>query len=159
MPPKWGPFWGYPDKPNQGCPQMPLTDTAIRKAKPHAKAIRLFDGGGLYLEVSPSGGKLWRWKHRVQGVEKRLSLGMYPDVSLKLVRERHGEARRQLASGIDPVVPLERRNARARPVQSPLRPLPGNGMKSFPQVGWKAMRAEYLNALRWTFFHGWERSP
>ena len=77
---------------------MPLTDTAIRKAKPQAKATKLFDGGGLYLEVSPSGGKLWRWKYRFETVEKRLSLGTYPDVSLKAVRERHGEARRQLAA-------------------------------------------------------------
>jgi len=81
---------------------MPLTDTAIRKAKPQAKATKLFDGGGLYLEVSPSGGKLWRWKYRFEGVEKKLSLGNYPDVSLKAVRERHGEARRQLAAGIEP---------------------------------------------------------
>lgn len=61
---------------------MPLTDTAIRKAKAQAKPYRMFDGGGLYLEVSPSGGKLWRWKYRIAGVEQRLSLGVYPDVSL-----------------------------------------------------------------------------
>ena len=65
---------------------MPLTDTKIRTAKPAHKSRRLFDGGGLYLEVSPSGGKWWRLKHRFGGKEKRLSLGVYPDVKLKDAR-------------------------------------------------------------------------
>lgn len=81
---------------------MPLTDTAIRSAKPRAKAFKLFDGGGLYLEVSPAGGKWWRWKYRCGGKEKRLSLGVYPDVSLKAAREKRDTARQQLAAGIDP---------------------------------------------------------
>jgi integrase len=81
---------------------MPLTDTAIRSAKPQAKAVRLFDGGGLYLEVNPAGGKWWRWKFRFGGKEKRLSLGVYPDVSLKVAREKRDAARQQLAAGIDP---------------------------------------------------------
>ena len=55
---------------------MPLTDTAIRNAKPTEKPRRLFDGGGLYLEISPRGGKWWRWKYRFEGKEKRLSLGV-----------------------------------------------------------------------------------
>ena len=63
---------------------MPLTDTAIRNAKPGEKPIRLFDGGGLYLEVSPAGGKLWRLKYRVDGKGKRLALGAYPDTGLNL---------------------------------------------------------------------------
>lgn len=62
---------------------MPLSDVAIRKAKPTDKPQRLFDGGGLYLEVSPAGGKLWRWKYRHGGKEKRMAFGVYPDVSLK----------------------------------------------------------------------------
>jgi len=81
---------------------MPLTDTAIRNAKPGDKAIRLFDGGGLYLEVSPTGGKWWRLKYRFDRKEKRLSLGVYPDVSLKDARERRGDARKLLADSIDP---------------------------------------------------------
>lgn len=81
---------------------MPLTDTAIRNAKPADKPVRLFDGGGLYLEVSPSGGKWWRLKYRVHGKEKRLSLGVYPDVGLKDARERRDQARKQLAEGADP---------------------------------------------------------
>ncbi|MFU2207790.1 tyrosine-type recombinase/integrase [Solidesulfovibrio sp. C21] len=79
-----------------------LTDTAVRNAKPGAKALRLFDSGGLYLEVSPSGGKWWRLKYRHGGKEKRISLGVYPDVSLKDARERRDEARKLIANGIDP---------------------------------------------------------
>ena len=81
---------------------MALSDTAIRNAKPSAKPVRLFDGGGLYLEVAPSGGKWWRLKYRHEDKEKRLSLGTYPDVSLKSVRERRDAARKLIAEGIDP---------------------------------------------------------
>lgn len=81
---------------------MPLTDVAIRSAKAQAKTLRLFDAGGLYLEVSPTGGKWWRWKYRFGGKETRISIGVYPDVSLKLAREKRDAARRQLAAGIDP---------------------------------------------------------
>ncbi|HZX70533.1 MAG TPA: Arm DNA-binding domain-containing protein, partial [Rhodanobacter sp.] len=72
---------------------MPLTDTAIRTAKPSAKTQRLFDGGGMYLEVAPSGGKWWRLKYRYGGKEKRLSLGTYPDTRLKDAREKRDAAR------------------------------------------------------------------
>lgn len=79
-----------------------LTDTAVRTAKPGKKPIRLFDGGGMYLEISPTGGKWWRLKYRHMGKEKRLSLGVYPDVSLKAARERRDESRKLLTDGIDP---------------------------------------------------------
>ena len=79
-----------------------LTDTAIRKAKPANKPIRLFDGGGLYLELATSGGKLWRFKYRFGGKEKRQALGTYPDTSLARAREKRDEARRLLADGVDP---------------------------------------------------------
>ena len=65
---------------------MALTDPAIRNAKPKEKPYRLFDGGGLYLEVSQTGGKLWRFKYRYLGKEKRLALGAYPTVGLKDAR-------------------------------------------------------------------------
>ncbi|WP_371142405.1 tyrosine-type recombinase/integrase [Burkholderia cepacia] len=81
---------------------MPLTDAEIRKAKPGEKPIRLFDGGGLYLEISTAGGKWWRLKYRFGGKEKRISLGVYPDIGLKDARERRDVARKLLANGVDP---------------------------------------------------------
>ena len=81
---------------------MPLTDTAVRNAKPTDKTKRMYDSGGLYLEVTPKGGKWWRLKYRLIGKEKRLSMGVYPDVSLKKAKDRRDEARRLLADGIDP---------------------------------------------------------
>ena len=81
---------------------MPLTDTIIRNAKPTDKPRRMFDGGGLYLEISPKGGKWWRLKYRYHGKEKRISLGVYPDVSLKKARERREAARKLLADGVNP---------------------------------------------------------
>jgi len=81
---------------------MALTDTAIRKAKPADKTQRLFDGGGLYLELSPTGGKWWRLKYRFGGKEKRLSLGTYPDTGLADARDKRDAARKLLAAGVDP---------------------------------------------------------
>lgn len=79
-----------------------LTDVAIRNAKPEAKPKRLSDGGGLYLEISPAGGKLWRLKYRFGGKEKRLALGIYPTITLAEARERREAARKLLAHGTDP---------------------------------------------------------
>ena len=81
---------------------MPLTDTAIRKAMPGPKTRKLSDGKGLYLELSPAGGRWWRLKYRIAGVEKRISLGTYPETSLKAAREKMEEARALVAQGIDP---------------------------------------------------------
>lgn len=81
---------------------MPLTDTAIRNAKPGAKPAKMFDDRGLFLIVTPSGGKWWRLKYRFNDKEKLLSLGIYPDVGLKDARERRDIARKLLADGIDP---------------------------------------------------------
>lgn len=85
-----------------GVAPVPLTDTAIRNAKPADKPVRLFDGGGLYLEIAPSGGKWWRLKYRFGGKEKRYSLGVYPEVTLATARKKRDEAREKLAAGIDP---------------------------------------------------------
>ncbi len=92
---------------------MKLTDTAIRNAKPSPKAVRLFDGQGLYLEVTPAGGKLWRLKYSVAGKEKRLAMGAYPAVSLKDARIRRDEAKRHLAAGRDPGAVKQAEKARA----------------------------------------------
>ena len=67
------------------------------------KRYRLFDSQGLYIEVAPSGGKWWRLKYRILGKEKRLSLGVYPEVSLKDAREKRDQARRSLSEGADPI--------------------------------------------------------
>lgn len=81
---------------------MSLTDTAIRNAKPGTKPIKLFDERGLFLLVTPNGGKWWRFRFMFDGKEKLLSLGVYPDVSLKDARERRDEARKLVANGVNP---------------------------------------------------------
>ena len=83
---------------------MKLTDITIKKAKPRETAFKLSDGGGLFIQVEPSGGKLWRYKYYFNGAEKKLALGKYPDISLQEARRLHQEAREQLARGIDPSV-------------------------------------------------------
>lgn len=81
---------------------MPLTDTAIRNAKPAAKPLKMFDASGLFLLVQPTGSKLWRFKYRFGGKEKLLALGAYPEVGLKDARARRDRARQQVAEGEDP---------------------------------------------------------
>ncbi len=81
---------------------MALTMVEIRNTKPADKAYRLFDERGLYLEVAPSGGKWWRLKYRFNGKEKRLSLGVFPEIALKDARDRRDAIRKILADGIDP---------------------------------------------------------
>ena len=83
---------------------MPLTNTAIIKAKPGPKPIKLSDERGLYLLLNPNGARLWRWKYRIHGKEKLMAFGAYPDVSLAQARERREEARKTLAAGVDPMV-------------------------------------------------------
>jgi Arm DNA-binding domain len=80
-----------------------LSDTQIRSTKPAAKALRLYDERGLYLEVTPSGGRWWRLKYRFDGREKLLSMGTYPDTGLKAAREKRDRARELLAQDIDPL--------------------------------------------------------
>lgn len=81
---------------------MSLTDTAIKNAKAGEKPLKLFDERGLFLLITPSGGKWWRLKYHFEGKEKLLSLGVYPDVSLKDARNRRDEARKLIADGVDP---------------------------------------------------------
>ncbi len=92
---------------------MALTDVSIRSAQSAEKPYKLFDAHGLFLLVTPSGGKLWRFKYRFLGVEKLLALGAYPIVTLREARERRDEARRQLSRGVDPSAErkLAKRNA------------------------------------------------
>ncbi|MEE3154190.1 MAG: integrase arm-type DNA-binding domain-containing protein, partial [Pseudomonadota bacterium] len=81
---------------------MSLTDFTIKNAKPQAKTYKLGDGAGLYLQVNPSGSKLWRMKYRWEKREKKLAIGPYPLISLAEARARRDQARLQLLEGIDP---------------------------------------------------------
>ena len=82
---------------------MGLTDTQIKKAKAAEKAYKMSDGGGMFLWVTPSGGKQWRWAYRHDGKQKLMTFGKYPDVPLALARERQTEARKLLATAVDPM--------------------------------------------------------
>ena len=92
---------------------MALSDTALRNAKPQKAKYKLYDDGGLLIVVTPSGGKLWRFKYRINSSEKQLSFGAYPDVSLKDARARRDQARALIADGIDPGAEKKRKQAAA----------------------------------------------
>ena len=79
-----------------------LTDTAVRNAKPKAKAYKVSDSLGLYLLVNPKGSKLWRLKYRMNGVERKLAIGPYPQFTLAEARAARDAARKQVAHAIDP---------------------------------------------------------
>src|SRR5207237_1615938 len=93
-----------------------LNDTRVRSAKSREKAFKLSDERGLFLLVMPTGSRLWRLKYRVNGREKLISLGAYPDVTLKRAREKRDAARRLIAAGIAPRVPP--------PAEPPAAPTP-----------------------------------
>ncbi len=102
-------MWGY--LPLQWGNTLPLTDTAVRNAKPRAdptnlsastKPRKIFDERGLFLLVTPNGGKWWRFRYSFDGKEKLLALGTYPDVPLSAARQKRDQARTLLADGIDP---------------------------------------------------------
>ncbi len=92
-----------------------LTDAAIRRVKPAEKVIKLVDGGGLTLLVSPNGSRLWRIDYRLHGRRQQLSLGSYPDVSLASARELAAQVREKALSGTDPS--LERKRERSLRVE------------------------------------------
>ena len=81
---------------------MALSDISIRNANKKEKPYKLSDSGGLFLLISTTGGKLWRYSYRLEGKQKTLALGIYPDIGLKEARELHAAARKLLATGIDP---------------------------------------------------------
>lgn len=81
---------------------IPLTEIKIKNAKSKAQAYKLFDGDGLFLLITPSGGKLWRLKYRFNDKEKTLTLGQYPAISLLNARCKRDDARRLLANNVDP---------------------------------------------------------
>ncbi|WP_118181569.1 tyrosine-type recombinase/integrase [Paraburkholderia phosphatilytica] len=89
---------------------MPLTDVAVRAAKPRERSYKLADGQGMYLEVMPNGSKYWRLKYRIDGKEKRAALGVYPAVSLFAARKARDAMKDELRAGLDPT--HERRRAK-----------------------------------------------
>ena len=115
---------------------MKLTDIQIKRIKPSAKPHKVSDGGGLYLWITPAGGKLWRWAYRLEGKEKLMSFGKYPDVSLALARERHAEARKLLATGVDP---MAQRKAEKAAVE--------NSFQSMLHAGWSTGRRGKVRAM------------
>ncbi|MEQ5127733.1 integrase arm-type DNA-binding domain-containing protein [Providencia alcalifaciens] len=81
---------------------MTLTARQVETAKPKEKSYKLFDGGGLYLEVTVKGSRYWRMKYRFGGKEKRLAFGVFPTVTLAEAREMRNQAKKILAAGGDP---------------------------------------------------------
>ncbi|WP_020085694.1 tyrosine-type recombinase/integrase [Hyphomicrobium zavarzinii] len=114
---------------------MPLTDTAIRNAKPRSEPFKISDGGGLHLLVQPNGSRLWRLAYRFASKQKTLSLGSYPTVSLAKARDVRESAKRLLADGIDPSAQKRRDKLAARAA----------GDATF-----KALALEYLDNRRHT---------
>ena len=92
---------------------MPLTDTRLRALKPKDKPYKVTDERGLYVEVTPTGSKLWRFRYRIGGAQKKLCIGSYPEISLKQARDVAYEARRAVASGGDPAFEKRKRKIRA----------------------------------------------
>lgn len=86
---------------------MLLSDTKIKSAKPSDKTITLNDGGGLQLEVKPTGSKLWRYRCTIDGTRTRLSIGEYPSIGLKSARIKRDELKEQIAKGLDPRIKEE----------------------------------------------------
>lgn len=120
-----------------------LTERVLRIAKPSDKQQKLFDGGGLYLLITPENGWLWRLKYRYEGKEKLLALGRFPEISLKRARELRDEAKRQLARGIDPNV-KRREDAEAR-AEASLKSLKHGSFEATVRSWW----ADRKEAERW----------
>ena len=91
---------------------MTLNNLTVKHLKPRARPYKKADGEGLYIRVEPKGAKLWRLRYRFHGIEKTMTFGRYPTVTLKEARRRNREARALLASGIDPM--RERKKAKAK---------------------------------------------
>jgi integrase len=113
---------------------MGLTIKEIDGAKPSDKPYKLADGGGLCLLIAPSSAKLWRWRYRFDGKEKMMALGEYPLITLKEARERHSEARKALAGGIDP---MAERKAEAEAKQQEAKALQREVDSSFEKISRK----------------------
>lgn len=116
----WGHYWGtWPQDRGQlgrdaPMAKKPLSDVAARGAKPREKPYKLAAGGGLYLEVMPNGARYWRLKYRFAGREKRLAIGVYPEVPLKVASAERDRARALLRAGRDPSAEKQAAKLRAK---------------------------------------------
>ncbi len=97
---------------------MAITELQARKAQGREKAYKISDGDGLFLLVTPKGGKWWRFKYRIDGKEKLISFGTYPEVSLQQAREKRFEARKLVAAGLDPSAEKQAAVAAKRELQA-----------------------------------------
>ena len=113
---------------------MGLTIREIENAKPRDKKYKLADGGGLCLLVLPSGGKLWLWRYRFDGIEKNMSFGEYPHVGPKDARELHFAAKKLLATGVNP---MAERKAGAEAKQQEAKAIQREADSSFEKIALK----------------------
>lgn len=126
---------------------MSLSDTACKNAKPGEKPRKMFDGQGLFLLVTPKGGKWWRLKYRFGGKEKLLSLGTYPNTSLAQARERRDEARKQVAEGLDPSTVRKAGEAEARAHSETFHALADEWYSKFKHTFAESYRADVWQRL------------
>jgi hypothetical protein len=134
---------------------MLINDTLIRNTKPAAKPRKLFDGNGLLLLVQPNGSRWGRLEYRFDGAEKTLSLGVYPQVSLKQARERREALRKQVAEGVDPsAMRKAEKRAQANTFEAVV-----SGTSSAFQTGRTNTRGCCSVGWSGIFFRGSDRSP
>ena len=147
-----GIFRGILETPPKKYSQVPLTDRQIKNAKPAAKAYKLADGRGLYLQVTTAGGKLWRWKYRIGGKEKLLSIGKYPLISLLEAREAAETRAACWLPGKTRAKPRSRPNKSVLPpCKTPSTIWPPNGTNTSVPAGRQAMPLKCGAASRWIF--------
>jgi integrase len=123
-----------------------LTDTAIKRATAGDRTYKMGDTGGLFLLVTNAGGKLWRWKYRFEGKEKKMSFGRYPEVTLAEVRVLHAAARRLLAAGDDP---MAKRNAEKKVIRAS-NELPFRIVASQWHEHWKGSNSAHHVKATWS---------
>lgn len=135
---------------------MALTDTAVRAAKPKEKAYKLHDARGLFLLINKNGSKWWRFRYRYQGREKQLSVGTYPDTSLKLARSKRDDARRLLAAGVDPSE--TRKAAKTYGTENSFEVVALEWHTKFTPTWTPGHAKTILSRLKRDFSHGWAAS-
>lgn len=126
---------------------MPLKAAEIRASQPRKNAYKMADERGLFLLIQPSGARLWRLKYRFRGYEKKLNLGKYPEIGLAEARERRDEARRLIASGIDPAV--ARKQAALEAAMSQATTFRVVADEYIEKMAWEGKSASTLVKMRW----------